>query len=176
MCLVDSGVNYMLLENVSVLDGQSGDVSNRRFVVIVSSYNRPITGKLLAGAVDFLQRENVPSDRIRVVWVPGAWELAVAASRVIDVCDAVICLGAVIKGDTTHDQYINSMLSNELGRISVDHKKPVGFGLLTCNTVEQAIQRSGGSVGNKGEEAASAVVSVLRVFDQWASQAGAESN
>lgn len=157
----------MTNENVLTCDGTEGDVSNSRIVIVVSSYNKPITGKLLEGAVDFLQREGIDSGKIRVVWVPGAWELALATSRVIDHCDAVICLGAVIKGDTSHDQYINSMISSELGKISVDQKKPVSFGVLTCNTVEQAVARSGGAVGNKGEEAANAAICMLRLFQEW---------
>lgn len=154
-------------DRFSIFAGLQGDVSECKFVVAVSSYNKPITGKLLDGALDTLIREGACESLVRVLWVPGAWELAAVASRVIASCDAVICLGAVIKGDTTHDQYINSMISNELGRISVDHKKPVAFGVLTCDTVDQAVQRSGGDVGNKGEEAAHAAITMLRLFAEW---------
>ena len=151
---------------VSVFDGSAGDVSARKFAIAVSTYNKPITEKLLNGSLDMLAREGADSSLISVYWVPGAWELALAASCLVSECAAVICLGAVIKGDTTHDQYINSMVSNELGKISVQHQKPIAFGVLTCNTVDQAIQRSGGKIGNKGEEAASAAVTMLRLFDQ----------
>ena len=153
-------------EEVSVFDGLSGEIAGKKFVVAVSTYNKPITEKLLNGALATLQGEGVSPADISVLWVPGAWELALAASQSVSGCDAVICLGAVIKGDTTHDQYINSMVSNELGKLSVEHKKPIAFGVLTCNTVEQAMQRSGGSVGNKGEEAASAAIQMLRLFEQ----------
>ena len=81
--------------------------------------------------------------------------------------EAVICLGVVIKGETTHDQYINSMLGNTLGQLSVEYVKPVSFGVLTCNTMEQAVERSGGKVGNKGEEAASAAIQLLQLFQQF---------
>lgn len=151
---------------VSVFEGLAGDISARKFVIAVSTYNKPITEKLLTGALQTLAKEGAVSANVSVYWVPGAWELALAAGRLVSDCDAVICLGAVIKGDTTHDQYINSMVSNELGKISVEHKKPIAFGVLTCNTVDQAVQRSGGKVGNKGDEAASAAISMLRLFDQ----------
>ena len=153
-------------DEVSVFDGSAGDISARKFAVAVSTYNKPITEKLLVGALDTLSKEGVGPANVSVYWVPGAWELALAAAKLVPDCDAVICLGAVIKGDTTHDQYINSMVSNELGKISVQFKKPIAFGVLTCNTVDQAVQRSGGKVGNKGEEAASAAISMLRLFDQ----------
>ena len=150
------------------IDGEQGDISGKQFVVIVSTYNRPITGKLLDGTVQTLFREGASGDNIRVLWVPGAWELAVAAKRVIVETDAVICLGCVIRGETTHDQHINTMISQSLGQLSVENTKPVAFGVLTCNTVDQAMQRSGGAVGNKGEEAAMAAIAMLRLFDQLA--------
>ena len=79
--------------------------------------------------------------------------------------DAVICLGCVVRGETTHDQYINSTVSSELGKLGLEHRTPVAFGLLTCNTMDQAIQRAGGDVGNKGIESADAVIELLKLFD-----------
>lgn len=152
--------------NPRVYDGANGDISNKRIVVAVSSYHRSITEKLLAGALATLERSGANQDHVLVLWVAGAWELAVAARRVINQVDALICLGAVIRGETSHDQHINSMVSGALGRIGVDSAKPVAFGVLTCDSVAQAIERSGGRVGNKGEEAAMAAVQMLRLFDQ----------
>ena len=81
-------------------------------------------------------------------------------------CDGVICLGAVIKGETTHDLYINTQVSNSLGNLSLEYNLPVGFGLLTCQSMEQAMNRAGGTIGNKGEEAATAVLETLSVIRQ----------
>ena len=151
-----------------VFDGESGDIAGKKFVVAVSTYNRPITEKLLEASIDTIEREGGCRGNIRVLWVPGAWELAVAAKKVVNDCDAVICLGCVIRGETSHDQHINTMISQSLGQLSVEYIKPIAFGVLTCNTVDQALQRSGGAVGNKGEEAAMAAISMIRMFDQLA--------
>jgi 6,7-dimethyl-8-ribityllumazine synthase len=154
------------MPDIRVLDCTVGNVSSRSFAVVVSTYHKALTSKLLQGALDTLTAANVPSSQIMVAWVPGAWELSVAARRVVDHADAVICLGAVIRGETTHDQYINSTVSSTLGQLAMETGKPVSFGLLTCNSVQQAIDRSGGAVGNKGEEAATAAVQMLQLFDQ----------
>lgn len=147
-------------------DSDSAALAGKKIAIAVSTYHSDITDRLLAGARETLDRAGVDESGVWIVAVPGAWELAVAATRLIDQVDAVICLGVVIRGETTHDQYINSMLAAELGRISVDSKKPVAFGVLTCNSVDQAKARSGGAVGNKGEEAAAAAVDMLRLFEE----------
>ena len=146
--------------------GKPGDVSNKKIAVTVSTYHKTITARLLDAALETIAAAGIPDGQVIVAWVPGAWELAVAAKRLIADCDAVVCLGAVIAGETTHDQYINSMLSTTLGQLSVETGKPVAFGVLTCQTVDQADQRSGGNVGNKGAEAASAAIQMLRLFDK----------
>ncbi len=155
-------------QEILVLDCAVGDVSSRSFAVVVSTYHRALTAKLLDGALQTLADAGVAPSQVVVAWVPGAWELSVAARRLVDGVDAVICLGAVIRGETTHDQYINSTVSSTLGQLAIETGKPVSFGLLTCNSLEQAIDRSGGRVGNKGEEAASAAVQMLQLFDQIA--------
>lgn len=143
--------------------GTSGSVSDRKFAIVVSKYHLSITQKLLDGAIQTLTRNEVPDENISVYWVPGAWELVSAAQMVLEQgdCDAVLTFGCVIRGETTHDQHINTTVSNSLGRLSLDHKKPVAFGLLTCNTMDQAIARSGGEVGNKGVETADAAIHML---------------
>ena len=95
--------------------------------------------------------------------MPGAWEIPVAAARLAKSSqfDAIICLGAVIRGETTHDQHINTQVSLSLGNLAVELELPVLFGLLTCNSLEQAIHRSGGNVGNKGEECAVAALEMV---------------
>jgi 6,7-dimethyl-8-ribityllumazine synthase len=146
--------------------GDAGDVAKKNIAVIVSEYHREITSRLLEGALRTLDEAKIPQRRLSIVWVPGTWEIAVAAKRIISSVDAVICLGCVVRGETTHDQYINSMISQSLGCLSIESGKPVSFGVLTCNTIEQAHQRSGGVVGNKGREAAESAVKMLRLFDQ----------
>ena len=139
-----------------------------KFGIVVSRYNQNITGRLLDGAVKRLSQAGISDDNIQVVWVPGAWELPVVAKQFLasEQCDGVICLGAVIKGETTHDLYINTQVSNSLGNLSLEYNLPVGFGLLTCQSMEQAMNRAGGTIGNKGEEAATAVLETLSVIRQ----------
>jgi 6,7-dimethyl-8-ribityllumazine synthase len=131
--------------------------------IVVSRYNESITGNLLAGALDTLKRRDVPDEQIDVAYVPGAWELPIVAAELAASGRylAVICLGAVIRGETTHDQHINRSVSASLAEISLDTGVPVLFGLLTCETVEQAIHRSDGNVGNKGSDCAEAALEMI---------------
>jgi 6,7-dimethyl-8-ribityllumazine synthase len=138
-----------------------------RFAIVVSKYNDSITSKLLTGALETLASHGVAEDARDVVWVPGAWEIPLVADRLAKTnrYAAVICLGAVIRGETTHDQHINRHVSISLGKTSLECGLPVLMGVLTCNSLEQAINRSGGAVGNKGVECAEAaleMVSLLR--------------
>ena len=148
-----------------VLDGKSGEVSGR-FAIVVSRYNEHITAKLLAGAVETLRAAGVSDDVIDVAWVPGAWEIPLVAQRLARSKHyaAVLCLGAVIKGETTHDEHINRQVSLSVVQIALETGLPVLFGVLTCNTVEQAIHRSGGNVGNKGQECAEAALEMVRLL------------
>lgn len=143
-----------------------------RYGIVVSRYNDSITSRLLTGATETLVAAGIASDNIDVAWVPGAWELPIVAKRLAGSqrYDAVICLGAVIRGETTHDQHINRAVSLALSKIGLDADAPVVFGLLTCETIEQAIHRAGGNAGNKGIECAQAaleMVSLLRQIPQY---------
>ena len=151
----------------NVLQGDTGPVSGR-FAIVVSRYNEHITGKLLAGAVETLQAAGVADGDIDVAWVPGAWEIPLVAQRFAQAEEyvAVLCLGAVIKGETTHDEHINRQVSLSLGQIALATDVPVLFGVLTCNTVEQAIHRAGGNVGNKGVECAQAALEMVRLLER----------
>ena len=148
--------------------GQPKMVEGSRVAIVVSSYHRNITGKLLEGAIETLKSVGIEDDNVFAAWVPGSWEIPLAAQRLLesDNWDAVICLGCVIRGETTHDQHINTTISNALGMLSLDYSKPVAFGVLTCNTLEQAEARCGGAVGNKGVESAEAVLHMLALFEQ----------
>ena len=142
--------------------------AGRRFAIVVSQYNDSITTKLLAGAVETLTNHGVADEAIDVAWVPGGWEIPLVAERFAhsQAFAAVICLGAVIRGETTHDQHINRQVSLSLGKIALRNGVPVLFGLLTCNSLEQAIQRSGGSAGNKGSECAEAALQMADLLGQ----------
>lgn len=139
-----------------------------RYAIIVSRYNESITGRLLSGAVETLVAAGVQQESIDIAWVPGAWELPLVAKRFVQTerYDAVICLGAVIRGETSHDQHINRAVSLTLQELAMNSGMPVVFGLLTCETIEQAIQRAGGNAGNKGIECAQAALEMVSLFRQ----------
>jgi len=149
----------------NTLDGATGPLT-ARFAIVVARYNEHITTKLLTGAVETLRAAGVSDDAIDVAWVPGAWEIPLVAQRMAqsEQYAAVLCLGAVIKGETTHDEHINRQVSISLGQIALDSDLPVLFGALTCNTVEQAIHRAGGNAGNKGQECAAAALEMVRLL------------
>jgi 6,7-dimethyl-8-ribityllumazine synthase len=134
--------------------------------IVVARYNESITRNLLSGALAALAEHGVGDQQIDVAWVPGAWEIPLVADRMANSGRylAVICLGAVIKGETTHDEHINRAVSIGLGQAGLESGVPVLFGVLTCDTLEQAIHRSGGNVGNKGRECALAALEMVNLL------------
>jgi len=150
-------------------EGKTDNVDGK-YAIVVSRYNENITRRLHDGALATLVDAGINEDNIVVAWVPGAWELPIVAKKFVASRQyaGVICLGAVIKGETTHDLYINTQVANSLGNLSLEYELPIGFGLLTCQSMEQAMNRAGGTVGNKGEEAAKAVLETLSVMRQVA--------
>ncbi|WP_390621600.1 6,7-dimethyl-8-ribityllumazine synthase [Roseimaritima sediminicola] len=145
--------------------GTDGALPDAQVAIVVSRYNASITEKLLDGARQTLVAAGVDEANIVVAYVPGAWELPLVTgefARRGNVA-AVVALGAVIRGETTHDEHINRAVSMALMNLGLETGKPIAFGLLTCNTLEQAIHRSGGNVGNKGIESAEAILEVLRL-------------
>ncbi|MCA9173500.1 MAG: 6,7-dimethyl-8-ribityllumazine synthase [Planctomycetales bacterium] len=137
------------------------------YIIVVSKYNHMITDRLLEGALATLAEHGVADSQIVVAHVPGAWELPVVAARfAARGAAAIICLGAVIKGETTHDQHINRQVSHSLGELMMQTGVPVAFGLLTCNSLEQAMNRAGGRVGNKGNECALAALEMAHLMGQ----------
>ena len=146
----------------------SPEGSGRRIAVVASRFNETITRALVDGAMDALVRHGVSFDDIDVVWVPGAWELPLVVRRAASTerYDAVVALGAVIRGDTPHFDYVAGESSRGLADASRDAEVPVGFGLLTCDTMEQALERCGGAHGNKGWDAALAALEMIDVIDQ----------
>lgn len=139
-----------------------------QIAIVVSTYNSNITMRLRDGAMQTLISAGYSEDQVVVIEVPGAWELPLAAVQLAHQphIEGVVTLGAVIRGETSHDQHINRAVSEALMRLMMETRKPIGFGLLTCNTLEQAIHRAGGNVGNKGEETANAVLAMLDVAKQ----------
>lgn len=139
-----------------------------RFAIVVSRYNESITSRLLDGAVATLKQHGIGDDRIDVAWVPGSFEIPLAADRMAatGAYDAVLCLGAVIRGETTHDQHINRAVSSGIGQIALNRGLPILFGVLTCESLEQAFQRAGGAQGNKGSECAESALRMISLLDQ----------
>ena len=157
--------NLLLGFAVREFKGVDGDLSGKKICIIVSAYHLSITQKLLDGAIGTLKRHQVPEQNVDVLWVPGSWELPGGLQMALKTQQyaAAMVFGCVIRGETTHDQHINTTVSQSLGRLSVEHSCPVGFGLLTCNSMDQAIARSGGQMGNKGEETADAVIHMIQL-------------
>ena len=148
----------------------SGDLlaSNGAFAIVVSRFNEIVTERLLNGATDTLRRHGASAEAITVVRVPGSFEIPVVAEALAETgkYGAVICLGAVIQGETTHHDYINHQTAAGIGEVARRHGIPVTFGILTCQNMEQALNRAGGKAGNKGCEAALAAIETANVLKQ----------
>jgi 6,7-dimethyl-8-ribityllumazine synthase len=129
---------------------------NRNFAIVVSRFNELISGKLLEGAMDCLLRHGASEDDVTVYWVPGAFEIPLVAGKVAaqKKADAIICLGAVIRGATPHFDYVAAEVSKGVAQVSLSSGVPVSFGVLTTDSIEQAIERAGTKSGNKGWDAA----------------------
>ncbi len=140
-----------------------------RFALVVSRFNELISSKLLEGALDCLRRHEVKEDEITTIWVPGAFEIPqvakLAASK--KEFDAVICLGAVIRGGTPHFDYVAAEVSKGVAHVALSQSKPVIFGVLTTDTIEQALERAGTKAGNKGFAAASAALEMLNLMAEF---------
>lgn len=143
-------------------------VRKQRFAVVVSRFNDFVTTKLRDAAVDTLKRHGCPESNICEVWVPGAFELPLAVKKLADTkrFDAVIALGCVIRGATPHFEYISSAASKGLAQVALDAGVPVAFGVLTTNTIEQAVERAGTKGGNKGADAALSAIEMTNLIDQ----------
>lgn len=139
-----------------------------RFGIVVSRFNEFITGKLLEGAVSTLRRYGAAADAVDVIWVPGAVELPLAAQTLAesDRYNAIITLGAVIRGATSHYEYVCSMVSAGVNRVALDSGLPVIFGVLTTDTIEQAIERAGTKAGNNGSAAALSAIEMASLLEQ----------
>lgn len=141
-------------------------VGGERFALLVSRFNEFITSHLLGGAVDALKRQGADERHLTEVWVPGAWELPLAAKALAESrkFDAIICLGCVIRGDTPHFEYVAGEAAKGIAAVSMATGVPISFGVLTTDTLEQAIERAGAKAGNKGADAALAAIEMIGVM------------
>ncbi|MDY6934433.1 MAG: 6,7-dimethyl-8-ribityllumazine synthase [Spirochaetota bacterium] len=152
---------------MNVIEGKL-DASGLKFAIVISRFNEFITNKLLSGALDCLKRNNSEEENISVVWVPGSFEIPPVTRRLSDSgkYDAIICLGAVIRGGTPHFDYIAAEVSKGVAHISLESEIPVIFGVLTTDNIEQAIERAGTKSGNKGFEAALSAIEMANIYRQ----------
>jgi len=144
------------------------DASGSRFAIVISRFNSFISDRLLSGALDALERHGASSEVISVVWVPGSFEIPPVARKLAlsKKYDGVICLGALLRGETPHFEYLSSTVTKELGSISLESNIPVINGVLTCNTMEQAVDRAGLKTGNKGFDASVAAIEMIQLMKQ----------
>ena len=144
------------------------DASGSRFAVVISRFNSFISDRLLSGALDALERHGASPDDISVVWVPGSFEIPPIARKLAlsKKYDGVICLGALLRGETPHFEYLSSTVTKELGSIGMESDIPVINGILTCNTMEQAVDRAGLKTGNKGFDASVAAIEMVQLMKQ----------
>ncbi len=142
------------------------DAGNYRFGIVVSRFNSFISERLLDGAIDALVRHGADDQQITVMKVPGAFEIPLAAKHMAasNKFDALLCLGAVIRGGTPHFEYVSSEVTKGVAQVSLDSSIPVAFGVLTTDTVEQAIERAGTKAGNKGAEAAMSAIEMVNLL------------
>ena len=152
---------------VNEIKGQLS-AGSAKYAIVVSRFNEFITSKLLGGAIDCLQRHGAADEQITVVWVPGAIEITLAAKKLAasGKFGAVICLGAVICGQTSHYDYVCQQIARGVGQINYDTGVPAIFGVLTCETIEQAVERAGTKLGNTGSSAALSAVEMTNVLGQ----------
>jgi 6,7-dimethyl-8-ribityllumazine synthase len=142
------------------------DATGLRIGVVVSRFNEFITEALAQGALARLAKHGCAAENITVVKVPGAWELPIAAKALAPQCDAIVAIGAVVRGDTPHFDYVAAGASNGLSTVSLDMNVPIAFCVLTTNDMQQAMDRAGGKAGNKGEEAAEVAIELANLLRQ----------
>jgi len=144
------------------------DARGSRFAIVISRFNSLISDRLLSGALDALERHGAAPDDITIVWVPGSFEIPSVTKKIAmsQKFDAVICLGALLRGETPHFEYLSSAVTKELGEIGLEAGIPVINGVLTCNTMEQAVDRAGLKTGNKGFDASVAAIEMIQIMKQ----------
>ncbi len=142
------------------------DATNLKFAIVVSRFNNFITRALLEGALDAIKRHNGSEDKIEVFWTPGSFEIPLLAKKLAETkkYDAIICLSAIIRGGTPHFEYIAAETSKGIANVMLQTSTPISFGILTTDTIEQAIERAGTKMGNKGFDAALSAIEMANIF------------
>ncbi len=153
---------------MQILSGNVVAKENMKMGIVAARFNEFITSKLIGGAVDGLTRHGVEDDNIDLAWVPGAFEIPVVAKKMAESrkYDAIICVGAVIRGSTSHYDYVCSEVSKGIAQVSLASGIPVMFGVLTTDNIEQAIERAGTKAGNKGYDCALGAIEMANVLGQ----------
>ncbi len=152
--------------SINTLEGDFTPLQDVRFALVAARFNSFIVQNLIDGAIDALHRHGVPEASIDLVWTPGSFELPLAAQRLAasERYDGIVALGAIIRGGTPHFEYVAGECVKGLASISLEYDLPVGFGVLTVDTIEQAVERAGTKAGNKGVEAAMAVLEMVSLL------------
>ncbi|MFO1022043.1 MAG: 6,7-dimethyl-8-ribityllumazine synthase [Planctomycetales bacterium] len=150
---------------MAVFEGKL-NAGTERFAIVVSRFNELVTQRLLEGATETFRQQGVSTDRLDVAWVPGAFEIPLIADRLArsGLYAAVCCLGAVVQGETSHHEYINHQVAARIQQVSLETGLPVLFGVLTCSSMQQALDRAGGKAGNKGSECALAAIEMVQLL------------
>ncbi len=156
------------VQGVEVVEGQLTVVAGTRFAIVASRFNNFIVDRLVDGAIDTLVRHGTSREHITLVRVPGSWELPLVSAKIAHKgeVDAIISVGALIRGATPHFEYIASEVAKGLAQASLQTGVPVVFGVLTTDTIEQAVERAGTKAGNKGADAAAAAIELISLYRQ----------
>lgn len=156
------------MNQINLLEGKLVAKEGMKVAIVASRFNEIIVNKLLGGAVDGLVRHGVAEDNITAAWVPGAFEIPIAAQKLANSkkYDAVICVGAVIRGDTTHYDYVCNEVSKGVAQVGLATGVPVLFGIITTENIEQAIARAGSKAGNKGYDCALSAIEMVNLLEQ----------
>ena len=151
-----------------IIEGQL-DADGKRFGILVSRFNEFIRKRLLDGALDCIQRHGGKKDDIDIVWVPGSFEIPTVALSMAQSkkYDAILCLAAVIRGGTVHFEYVASEVTKGIAQVSLQTGMPVIYGVLTCDTIEEAVERAGAKHGNKGWQAALSGIEMTNLMENW---------
>ena len=159
---------------MNVHEGSLDELTGRRFAIAAARFNGIVTSKLVEGATSAFRRHGVDEEDVEIAWAPGAFELPLVALRLAasGQFDAVVCLGAVIRGETAHFEYVAGECARGVQRVTLDTGVPCIFGVLTTETLEQALDRSGGKHGNKGWEAATAAIEMASLLDELPKREG----
>ncbi|MDR1104487.1 MAG: 6,7-dimethyl-8-ribityllumazine synthase [Endomicrobium sp.] len=152
---------------MKIISGQL-KADEKKFAIVASRFNEFITGKLISGAQDMLKRHGASDEDISVYWVPGAFEIPAVAKKIADgkKVDGIICLGCVIRGATPHFDYVAAEVSKGVASVGLNGTVPVVFGILTTESIEQAIERAGTKAGNKGSDAAISAIEMVNLYSQ----------